>query len=106
MKIWKAAGQMTQQQQGYRDISFFIYYSLLIVYDSNKKDKGCYLTCQIHTNVELEVQLYPYSISALEGGEWSSRPVRFSPGNENHYPLHRRLVGSRGRCAWIRKPRP
>ena len=47
--------------------------------------------------------------SALDGGGWlTPRPGRFTPGKETQYPSCRRLGGSQGLSAWVRKisPRP
>jgi hypothetical protein len=47
---------------------------------------------------EAEVQLKPFSTSALGGGGWSApRPYRFTPRKETHYPLYRRPGGPQNR---------
>jgi hypothetical protein len=44
-----------------------------------------------HTE-EAEIRLHLFLSSAVDGYEWlTSRPSRFNPGNENLYPLNRRL---------------
>jgi hypothetical protein len=52
----------------------------------------------------MEVQLYAFLTSALDGCKWSdSRPGHFNPG-EKRYPLDRGLVGLRvGLAAVTRK---
>jgi hypothetical protein len=42
----------------------------------------------------VEVSLYPFLTSALDGGEWStSRTVRVTPGKEPGYPLNSKVAG-------------
>jgi hypothetical protein len=42
----------------------------------------------IKTYGEVEVQLYAFFTSALDGGEWlASRPGRFTPGKELPVPI-------------------
>lgn len=49
----------------------------------------------------MEIQLYSFSISALEGGGWSaSSPGRFTLGIETRYSLYRRLVGWASGWVW------
>jgi hypothetical protein len=53
----------------------------------------------------IEVQLYPFVTSALEGGGWlAPRPGRFS--KKTRYPLYRRLGGPQGRSGCVRKMSP
>ena len=55
----------------------------------------------------VEVQLYPFMTTALEGGEWSaSRPGRSLPPGKTRYPLYRGLVGPQGRSGQVRKISP
>jgi hypothetical protein len=67
----------------------------------NKRKSPCALT-KHHAMMAywgVEVQLYAFLTSALDGGEWSaSRPGRFTPqGKSPSYPLDRRLGGPQGR---------
>ena len=55
----------------------------------------------------IEVQLYPFMITALEGGEGSaSLPDRSLTPGKNRYPLYRRLGGPQGRSGQVRKISP
>ena len=52
----------------------------------------------------VEVWLYPFMTTALEGGEGSaSRPGRILPPGKTRYPLYRRLGGLQGRSGQVRK---
>jgi hypothetical protein len=52
----------------------------------------------------LEVWLYPFMTSALEGDEGSaSRPGRSLPPGKTRYPVYRRLGGPQGRSGQVRK---
>jgi hypothetical protein len=47
------------------------------------KGKGHPITGHQRPRGEVEVQLYSFSTSALEGGKWSApRPGRFTPGKD------------------------
>ena len=55
----------------------------------------------------VEVQLYSFLTTALEGGEGSaSRPGRSLPPGKTWYSLHRRLGGTKGRSGQVRKISP
>jgi hypothetical protein len=55
----------------------------------------------------LEIQLYPFMTTALEGGEWSvSRTGRSLPPGKTRYPLYRRLGGPQGRSGQVRNISP
>ena len=55
----------------------------------------------------VEVQLYPFMTTVLEGGEGSAlRPGRSLPPGKTRYPLYRRLGGSQGRSEHVRKISP
>jgi len=55
----------------------------------------------------VEVQLYSFLTTALEGGEGSaSRPGRSLPPGKTRYPLYRRLGGPQGRSGQVRKISP
>ena len=55
----------------------------------------------------VDLQLYPFMITALEGGEGSaSRPGRFLPPGKTRYPLYMRLGGPQGRSGQVRKISP
>jgi len=52
----------------------------------------------------VEVWLYSFLTTALEGGEWSaSRPGRSLPPGKTRYPLYRRLGGPQGRSGQVRE---
>ena len=52
----------------------------------------------------VEVSLYPFMTTALEGGEGSaSGHGRFLPPGKTRYPLYRRLGGPQGRSGQVRK---
>lgn len=53
---------------------------------------------------DVDVQLYPYSSSALEGSGWlKSGPGLFYPRKEIQTTLNRRLGGPRSRSGWVWK---
>jgi hypothetical protein len=55
----------------------------------------------------VEVKLYPFINTALEGGEGSaSRPGRSLPPEKARYPLYRKLGGPQGRSGQVRKISP
>ena len=55
----------------------------------------------------IEVWLYLFMTTALEGGEGSaSRPGRSLPPGKTRYPLYRRLGGPQGRSGQVRKISP
>ena len=55
----------------------------------------------------VEVLLYPFLTTALEGGEESlSRPSRSLTPGTTRYPLYGRLGGSQGRSGKVRKISP
>ena len=55
----------------------------------------------------VEVQLYPFMTTTLEGGEGSaSRPGRSLPPGKTQYQLYRRLGGPQGRSGQVRKISP
>ena len=55
----------------------------------------------------VEVQLYPFMATAIEGGEGSaSRPGRYLPPGKTRYPLYRRLAEPQGRSGQVRKISP
>ena len=55
----------------------------------------------------LEVCLYPFITTALEGGEGlASRPGHCLPPGKTRYPLHRRLGRPQGRSGQVRKISP
>ena len=55
----------------------------------------------------VEVQLYPFTTTALEWGVGSaSRPGRSLPPEKTRYPLYRRLGGPQGRSGQVRKISP
>ena len=55
----------------------------------------------------VEVQLYPFMTTALEGGEESaSRPGRSLPPRKTQYPLYRRHSGPQGWSRQVRKILP
>ena len=55
----------------------------------------------------VEVLLYPFMTTVLEGGEGSeSRPGRSLPPGKTRYPLYRRLGGPQGRSGQVRKISP
>jgi len=64
----------------------------------NQKSKVTPLQARLWPRGGVEVYLYPFKTSALEGGEWSAaRPGRNLPPGKTRYPLYRRLVGPQGR---------
>ena len=55
----------------------------------------------------VEVQLYSFMTTAVEGGEGpASRPGRSLPPGKTRYPLYRRLCGSQGWLGQVRKISP
>jgi hypothetical protein len=44
--------------------------------------------------------------SALDGVGWLSLPDRFTPGNEDRYPLYRRLGGTQDRSGRVQEVTP
>ena len=55
----------------------------------------------------VEVQIYSFMTTALEGGEGSaSRPSHSLPLGKTWYPLYRRLGGPQGRSGQVRKILP
>jgi hypothetical protein len=55
----------------------------------------------------VELELYSFESSALEGGEWSaSRPGLNLPPGKTRYPLYERLGGPQSRSGEVRKISP
>jgi hypothetical protein len=55
----------------------------------------------------VEVEIYTFMTTAVEGGERSeSRPGRSLPLGKTRYPLYRRLAGPQGRSGQVRKISP
>ena len=70
------------------------------------KGKGYSVTCQWNQRGEVEVELNPFSSSALEVGNHRQAPAALSPKEKTWYPLYRRAVGPRRQSAWTRKMSP
>jgi hypothetical protein len=62
------------------------------------KGKFLYITCHEAPQSEYRCSSTHSLTSALDGGGWlAPRPARFTPGNDNQYPLYRGLCGPQGR---------